>query len=84
MRCRASEQMRSERIGFRLYAIAEDPICVDSNGSSTSCVLKNKIKNNARVGWWEGAVEGGFVGVRYLKMGEEAQVCRDFVRRRAE
>lgn len=28
--------MRSERIGLRLYAIADEPICVDSNGSSTS------------------------------------------------
>ena len=36
MRCRASEHTRSDRIGLRLYAIAEDPIWVDSNGSSTS------------------------------------------------
>ena len=28
--------MRSERIGFRLYAIADEPICSVSNGSSIS------------------------------------------------
>ena len=28
--------MRSLRIGLRLYAMAEEPICLDSNGSSTS------------------------------------------------
>ena len=33
---RASDAMRSERIGLRLYAIADDPICLDSNGSSNS------------------------------------------------
>ncbi len=30
---RASEQMRSERMGFCLYAMAEEPIWPDSNGS---------------------------------------------------
>ena len=33
---RASEHMRSARIGFRLYAIADEPICSASNGSSSS------------------------------------------------
>ena len=28
--------MRSERIGFRLYAIADEPICSRSKGSSIS------------------------------------------------
>ena len=32
----ASEAMRSLLIGLRLYAIADDPICPDSKGSSTS------------------------------------------------
>ena len=32
----ASDAMRSERIGFRLYAMAEEPICSRSNGSSIS------------------------------------------------
>jgi hypothetical protein len=38
IRCRERLQMRSDRIGLRLYAIADEPICVDSNGSSTSCI----------------------------------------------
>ena len=33
---RASDAMRSERIGLRLYAIADEPICSLSNGSSIS------------------------------------------------
>ena len=33
---RESEAIRSERMGLRLYAIAEEPICFASNGSSTS------------------------------------------------
>mmetsp|Transcript_19802 Transcript_19802/g.34094 ORF Transcript_19802/g.34094 Transcript_19802/m.34094 type:complete len:254 (-) Transcript_19802:762-1523(-) len=33
---REREQMRSQRIGFRLYAIADEPICSASKGSSTS------------------------------------------------
>ncbi len=36
MRCLAKLQTRSDRMGFLLYAIAEDPIWVDSNGSSIS------------------------------------------------
>ncbi len=36
---RASDAMRSLRIGFRLYAIADDPICSVSNGSSISPTL---------------------------------------------
>lgn len=36
MRCRDRLHILSERIGFRLYAIAEDPIWVDSKGSSSS------------------------------------------------
>ena len=36
IRCRDKLHILSERIGFRLYAIAEDPICVDSKGSSSS------------------------------------------------
>ena len=28
--------MRSLRMGFRLYAIAEEPICFEAKGSSTS------------------------------------------------
>ena len=37
IRNRASAHMRSARIGFRLYAIADDPTCSASNGSSISC-----------------------------------------------
>ena len=33
---RASDAIRSQRIGLRLYAIADDPICSVSNGSSIS------------------------------------------------
>ena len=33
---RASDAMRSQRIGLRLYAIADEPICSVSNGSSIS------------------------------------------------
>ena len=36
MRCRDKLHILSDRIGLRLYAIAEDPICVDSKGSSSS------------------------------------------------
>ena len=36
IRNRASEHIRSARIGFRLYAIADDPTCSASNGSSIS------------------------------------------------
>ena len=36
IRCRDKLHILSERIGFRLYAIAEDPIWVDSKGSSSS------------------------------------------------
>ena len=32
----ASDVILSLRMGLRLYAIAEDPTCFDSNGSSTS------------------------------------------------
>lgn len=39
MRNLAMEQQRSERIGLRLYAMADDPICVFSNGSSSSFML---------------------------------------------
>ena len=38
MRCRDKLHILSERIGLRLYAIADDPIWVDSNGSSSSYV----------------------------------------------
>ena len=34
MRYRAREQIRSLRMGLRLYAIADEPIWEDSNGSS--------------------------------------------------
>ena len=33
---RASEQMRSERIGLRFQGMAEEPICLASKGSSSS------------------------------------------------
>ena len=33
---RASDAMRSQRIGLRLYAMADEPICSASNGSSIS------------------------------------------------
>ena len=36
IRCRARLQHRSERIGFRLYGIALEPICCFSKGSSIS------------------------------------------------
>lgn len=36
IRCRERLQTRSERMGLRLYAIADEPIWVDSKGSSTS------------------------------------------------
>ena len=32
----ASAATRSERMGLRLYAMADEPICSDSNGSSIS------------------------------------------------
>ena len=35
MRYRLSEQMRSHRMGLRLYAMAEEPICMLSKGSSS-------------------------------------------------
>jgi hypothetical protein len=38
----ANEQIRSQRIGLRLYAIALDPICPDSIGSSISLKFANK------------------------------------------
>ncbi len=34
---RARPHIRSARIGLRLYGIADEPTCSDSNGSSTSC-----------------------------------------------
>src|SRR5579863_656237 len=74
MKYRAREQMHSERIGFRLYAIAEDPIWVDSNGSSTFCAVTRHsiyLKLNKKAG------EGVRMCVRYLEMGKESQVCRD-------
>jgi hypothetical protein len=36
MRCLASEQHLSLRMGFLLYGMALEPICVDANGSSIS------------------------------------------------
>ena len=36
MRKRPSALIRSARIGLRLYAMALEPICSDSNGSSSS------------------------------------------------
>ena len=39
MSSRESEYMRSERMGLRLYAMAELPICSFSNGSSISFQL---------------------------------------------
>jgi len=47
---RASDAMRSERIGLRLYAMADDPICSDSNGSSISpnaCNMRMSLLNFA-------------------------------------
>ena len=48
MTYRAREQMRSLRMGFRLYAMAEDPIWVFSNGSSSSfmcCSSRRSLAN---------------------------------------
>lgn len=42
IRWRASEQTRSDRIGLRLYAMAEEPIWSFSNGSSTSLRLARR------------------------------------------
>ena len=39
---RDSEQIRSQRMGFRLYAMAEDPICPGSRGSSISLRLARR------------------------------------------
>jgi hypothetical protein len=41
MRYLLNEQIRSHRIGFRLYAIAEDPIWPGSRGSSISFKFAN-------------------------------------------
>ena len=49
MRCRARLQIRSERMGLRLYAMAEDPICVDSNGSSTSWLRIDRQQARRRI-----------------------------------
>ena len=53
MRCRESAQTRSARIGFRLYAIALDPICSRSVGSSTSssCCNNRKSVANLEADW---------------------------------
>ena len=39
--------MRSERMGLRLYAIADEPICVLSNGSSTSLRFASRRRSVA-------------------------------------
>jgi len=39
---RESEQIRSQRMGLRLYAMAEDPICPASMGSSISLRLARR------------------------------------------
>ena len=43
----ANEQMRSQRIGFLLYAIALDPTCFVSNGSSNSFRFINNLISTA-------------------------------------
>ena len=45
--CRAMAQIRSDRIGFLLYGMADDPICSASNGSSTSLRCANSLTSCA-------------------------------------
>uniref|UniRef100_A0A6B0U4C1 Uncharacterized protein n=1 Tax=Ixodes ricinus TaxID=34613 RepID=A0A6B0U4C1_IXORI len=45
MRWRAREQQRSERMGLRLYGMAEEPIWVRSKGSSTSFMWASSRKS---------------------------------------
>ena len=42
-------QIRSHRIGFRLYGIADEPICLSSNGSSISLRLQRSRMSVAMV-----------------------------------
>ena len=50
----ASEQMRSQRMGLRLYGMADEPICLSSNGSSTcrSCCSR-RISVAMRHALWQ-------------------------------
>ena len=45
MRNRPRPHMRSERIGLRLYGIADEPTCPGSAGSSISCRCANSRKS---------------------------------------
>ena len=47
---RASPVARSHRIGFRLYAMADDPTCSASNGSST-CFIPASSRTSLQNLW---------------------------------
>ena len=72
MRCRDKLHILSERIGLRLYAIAEDPICVDSNGSSSSYRLMIYLNPEFHSRF------------PYLEVGQQSDVSRDLMCRRAK
>jgi hypothetical protein len=74
MRCLAKLQTRSERIGFLLYAIADEPIWVDSNGSSISYREYSKLRS----------IIVSDKPDPYLQVGQEPDVRRNLMSSRAK